>query len=134
MINPVRYVFLNRELAMSRGKIEAQAAHACELAVMMEDKESNLHRLYFRGGHHSKVVLLGRDDQHMNNIGDYLTQRGFGVVSVIDEGRTEVDSLVRTAVATEVVDKNNEHTKATFSSFELYKDLYAKTWFGKPVH
>lgn len=108
---------------MSTGKIEAQAAHACELAALGEPKDSNLHRLYFRGGHHSKVVLLGRDTQHMHAIGAYLTDRGFEFRTVFDEGRTEVEHLAFTAIATYVVDKAHAHTRATFSTFKLYKDL-----------
>lgn len=122
-VDPVRYVFLNREAQMSTGKIEAQAAHACELAALGEPKDSNLHRLYFRGGHHSKVVLLGRDHQHMQSIVAYLWARGFPTISIYDEGRTEVDHLTFTAIATYVVDKNHPHTRDAFSTFDLYKDL-----------
>lgn len=117
-----RYILVNSSLGMTGGKLGAQVGHACELALLDEDPDSNLRRLYFRGGHYAKLVLDGGDTQTMQNTLKYLEDRGFNMTTIYDEGHTEVAPISFTAMATQVVDRDHAHTAATFSSFSLYKD------------
>lgn len=133
MIRPVRYIFINKSLHMTGGKLGAQVGHACELALLDEPKDSNLHRLYFRGGHYTKVVLDGTDTSTMQNLVKYLEDRDFPVVTIYDEGHTEVDPMSFTAIATHVLDKENAHVRETFSTFSLYKETPAVIHFKKRV-
>lgn len=125
MVNPVMYLILNRGLGMSTGKTAAQAAHAAVEAYRRTPADSNLLRLWYKGGHYAKITLLGRNTEHMYNIGVYLSERDIEFAPIIDEGRTEIDALSFTAIGVPLVDKNDPHIVATFSSFELYKDEVA---------
>ena len=122
MPDPVMYIFINRGAGMSPGKIAAQAAHAAVEAYRKTPQDSNLLRLWYKGGHYKKVVLLARDTTHLLAIANYLTDRGFDNCLIIDEGHTEVDPHTMTALGVPIVDKSEPHTAATFSSFELYKE------------
>lgn len=119
------YIFINRGLGMSSGKIAAQSGHAAVEAYRISGLDA-VHDWY-RGGHYTKLVMLARDEQHIQNIQDYLTARGFKSSMIIDEGLTEVDRHVKTALGVEIVDRDNEDVRATFSSFELYKDTITAT-------
>lgn len=121
-VDPVLYVFLNRGLGMSPGKLAAQAAHAAVEAYRATPADSNLLRLWLKGLHYKKIVLLGRDENHMLSIMVYLRERGFHTVPIVDEGMTEIQPHSLTALGCPIVDKNEPHTSATFSSFSLYKD------------
>jgi peptidyl-tRNA hydrolase len=122
MIDPCMYLFVNRGLGMSPGKIAAQAGHAAVEAYRISDHESNVFRLWYRGGHYKKIVLLGRDEDHMRNIEAYLTARDIPLVTIIDEGHTEITPLSITAVGCAVLDKAHANNAAIFSTFQLYKD------------
>lgn len=133
-VDPTLYLFVNRGLGMSPGKIAAQAAHAAVEGFRATPPDSNLLRLWLKGLHYKKIVLLGRDTEHMTNIGIYLDARRFTFVPIIDEGMTEIEPHSFTAIGCALVDKNEPHTAATFSSFDLYKEVpvvpkAAKTWF-----
>lgn len=144
-VDPVMYIVLNHGLQMSTGKAAAQAAHAAVEAFRLTPSDSNLLRLWYRGGHYKKIVLLGRDTDHMYNIFTYIYERGFDIVKIIDEGRTEIPSHSLTALGVALVDKSDPHVAATFGSFELYKDSdlnlnklkrefetpHNKRWFGR---
>lgn len=114
------YIFINKELGMSAGKVGSQAAHAAVegFRISKVDKLAD----WYKGKHYMKLVMQARDGEHLQNIQDYLTARGFKSEMIIDEGLTEIDSIVKTALGVEVVDKEDPHTEATFSSFELYRD------------
>jgi peptidyl-tRNA hydrolase len=122
MVDPTMYLFLNRGLGMSPGKLAAQAAHAAVEAYRLSPEDSNLMRLWRKGLRYKKIVLLGRDTDHMRSIMDYLDARWFPHATVIDEGLTEIDPHSFTAIGCALVDKNEPHTAATFSSFSLYKE------------
>jgi peptidyl-tRNA hydrolase len=123
MIDPCLYMFINRGLGMTPGKIAAQGGHAAVEGYRITPSDSNLLRLWYRGGHYKKIVLLGKNENHMRNIEQYLTARDIGCVTIIDEGHTEIEPLSITAIGCEVLDKNHPHVAATFSTFELYKEL-----------
>ena len=121
-VEPVLYSFLNKDLRMDSGKLAAQAQHAAVEAIRATPAESNLLRLWYKGLHYRKVVLEGRDTQHMYAILLYLEARGFNGIPIFDEGLTDVDPHSFTAIGVPLVNKNEPHTQATFSSFKLYRD------------
>ena len=120
MSNCVMYIFINKGLGMSAGKLGSQSAHAAIEAFRISKVDKLTE--WYKGKHYAKLVMQARDENHLQNIQDYLTARGFRSEMIIDEGLTEVDSIVKTALGVEVVDKEDPHTEATFSSFELYRD------------
>jgi len=120
-INAVMYLFLNRDLHMSTGKAAAQVAHAAVQAYKLSKPE--LIQAWENGLHYTKLVMLARDFEHLSLIQSYLDRRGFKTELIIDEGMTEVDAHVATALGVEIVDKNDPHVKATFETFSLYRDL-----------
>lgn len=118
-MNAVMYIIANRGLNMSPGKLAAQVAHAAVEAYRMSKPE--MVQVWYRGNHHTKIVLSADDEQAMSNMEHYLKERGFKVYQVIDEGRTEIKSFSRTAIGVEIVDKDALHVIATFSSMKTYK-------------
>lgn len=129
-MDPTMYLIVNRGLGMSPGKIAAQAAHAAVEGFRLTPPDSNLLRLWYRSGHYKKIVLLGKDEAHMRNAYDYLTDRDIAVAKIIDEGRTEIESLSLTALGCELVDKHDPHIAGIFEAFELYKEE-APPYFSK---
>ena len=125
-MRPVLYMFVNKSLGMSGGKIAAQAAQAAVGATSISDKKL-LDDWWGLGGHHTTYVLEARDEEHIYNIERYLEDRGFDSFVMIDEGMTEVDNLTATALAVEIVDKDDPHVAATFMSFKLYRDTVRVT-------
>jgi peptidyl-tRNA hydrolase len=107
---------------MSPGKIAAQAAHAAVEGFRLTPPDSNLLRLWYRSGHYKKIVLLGKNESHMRNAYDYVTDRDIAAAKIIDEGRTEIESLSLTAIGCELVDKHDPHIAGIFEAFELYKE------------
>ena len=120
-MNPVMYIVANRGLKMSPGKLAAQVAHAAVEAYRLSDQK--MIDRWYRGGHHTKIVLGVDDELAMINADQYLRARGFQVAEIIDEGRTEIKPFSRTALGVAIVDKDNPHTAATFESFKTYKPL-----------
>jgi PTH2 family peptidyl-tRNA hydrolase len=115
------YLILNKDAKMSTGKAAAQAAHAA-VEAYIATPESNLKRVWHRGGHYTKIVLQAKDAHELQTMRDYIHLRGFGSVKIIDEGRTEVDPFTFTALGCCIVDKDNAHVAATFGEFSLYRD------------
>lgn len=140
-MNPVMYIVLNQGAGMSTGKAAAQAAHAAVEGYRMsvesnpsnpgQFQESNLIRQWYKGGHYTKIVLSARDAADLVIKQVYLDERGFKTYLIVDEGRTELDPFTPTALAVELVDKDNPHVQATFSSFSLYRDP-SESPFTKP--
>lgn len=118
------YIFVNRGLGMSSGKIAAQAAHAAVEAYRASEalEEFELIDAWVSGGHYTKIVLGADDSTQLLTIDRYLTDRGFDTSLIIDEGRTEIEPMSPTALGVEIVDKDDPHVSDTFSHFKLYKD------------
>jgi peptidyl-tRNA hydrolase len=124
------YIFVNKGLRMSPGKIAAQAGHAALEAGLlsngyglpMTDERGRLWDAWREGLHYAKYVMEARDRDHLLDIERYLKDRGFNTALIIDEGHTEIDPIVPTALGVALVDKDDPHTAATFSSFKLYKE------------
>lgn len=141
-MNPVRYIFINRGLKMTPGKIAAQAAHAEMLAmedffrrhhndeariesgrlVIDTDDEGRLYNEWIGSGHYTKLVMLAEDSEHLHTIERYLRERGYKTYLVIDEGRTEIARHSPTAMAVELVDKDEERVQQHFGEFRTYKE------------
>lgn len=132
-MQPGMYIFVNKGLGMSTGKVAAQVAHAAveayRLSLVVPPAEpdhvrvhSNLVNQWYKGGHYAKYVMECRDRDHLVDTDKYLRARGFRTVLVIDEGHTEVQPIVPTAIGVEIVDRDDAHVRATFSSFDLYRD------------
>ena len=115
MESPCIYIWINKSLGMSAGKIAAQAAHAAML-VQKEDKDW--------GEHPQRTILVceARDSEHMRNIQDYLGERNYLTQYVIDEGINEIEPMSFTAMSSEVVDRSDEEAQKVFGQFKLYRD------------
>lgn len=120
MSRPVIYIFLNKELNMTVGKASAQAAHAAAMSVINSPQESVSR--WEDAVHRTVIVLEARNNEHLKNISEYLEQRRLHVLKIIDEGANEVDPHTWTALATQILEKENEHVEQTFSTFKLYRD------------
>jgi peptidyl-tRNA hydrolase len=129
------YIFLNAGAGMSTGKAAAQAAHAAVEAYRLScppapDRpeqmgyfvQSGIVNRWYQGGHYKKIVLRADDEQHLHTIQRYLEDRGFKTKLIVDEGMTEVRPHTATALGVEVVNKDDGHTAATFSTFDLFRD------------
>lgn len=119
-MDPCMYIFVNRDLGMSAGKVGAQAAHAGVEAFRIS--EESLVNQWYMGGHYKKLVMLARDTEHLLIIERYLNERGLKTKLIIDEGMTEIPAHTATALGVEIVDKDSGHVKATFESFKLYRE------------
>lgn len=119
-MNPIIYIFLNKGLHMSVGKAAAQAAHA--MAISMVNSSPKLQKEWQDAIHKTVIVLEARDEGHMRNIRDYLSQRNIALAYVIDEGVNEIDPHVYTAMSTPVLPKDDEDVRAAMSTFKLYRD------------
>lgn len=114
------YIFVNKGLQMSSGKVASQAAHAAVEAYRVSKPE--LIKEWYKGGHYAKLVMQAKNATQLFQIERYIQDRGFKTAMIIDEGLTEIDPHTATALGVEIVDKDDPHTLATFSTFELYKD------------
>ena len=112
------YIFINKGLGMSPGKMAAQAAHAAVEAFVISDVDkAKAWRLPEM--HYTKLVMEARNEKHLDTIQKYLGDRGIKTARIIDEGLTELAPHQVTALGVEVVDK--EEIGDTFVSFKLYK-------------
>lgn len=125
---------------MSPGKIAAQAAHAETLAMHdyfvtlnrvheldPEDlqwarAQEQLYSVWFGYGHYTKYVMKSNDSTQMFTQERYIKDRGFKTYMVVDEGHTEETHMVPTAMAVELIDKDDERSAEAFSNFRLYKE------------
>lgn len=119
---------------MSSGKCAAQAAHAEMLAMhdYLKTPQDNdlgwvteqdgLFGKWFEDGHYAKYVMRASDSVQMFTIKHYLEAREFKCYLVVDEGHTEETYMVPTAMAVELIDKDNERTASIFGEFRMYKD------------
>jgi peptidyl-tRNA hydrolase len=120
MAKPVMYIFVNKGLGMSTGKVGAQVGHGAIGAYKLS--RPDITAKWEEGGHTTKLVMQARDTEHLLTIERYLNDRGFATHLVIDEGRTEIAPFTPTVLGVEIVDKSDPHTLASFESFETYKD------------
>lgn len=98
---------------MSVGKAAAQAAHA---AAMVDTSNWPVHPV------RTIIVLEARDEEHMNNIRRYLSERRIDLGTIVDEGANEIQPMSTTAMYSCVLDKNDEDIQKIMSQFKLYRD------------
>lgn len=133
MDNPTLYIFINKSLNMSTGKVASQAAHAAAYSMAQNHQEDN--DLWLLNIEKSVIILEARDENHIRNIKDYLRQRGVNSEYIIDEGANEVQPQTITALAVTYMDKN-EASKQLMGKFKLYEswnDEYLRG-FAAPMH
>lgn len=118
MDNPTLYIFINKSLNMSTGKVASQAAHAAAYSMAQNHQEDN--DLWLLNIEKTVIILEARDENHIRNIKDYLRQRGVNSEYIIDEGMNEVPPQTITALATTYMDKN-EASKQLMGKFKLYE-------------
>ena len=115
--NPVMYIFINKGLNLSPGKMAAQASHA---AVKASDgSDPKMREDWNKFGFYTKLIMEARDAEHIKTIERYLNERGIKTFIIIDEGRTEIKAHQITALGVEVVDKNK--VGEIFQEFSLFK-------------
>lgn len=114
------YIFANRGLGMSPGKLAAQVAHGAVEAFLVSDP--GLVAAWRLGGHYTKLVMLAEDTEQLQTIKTYIEARGFETQLIIDEGRTEIKAFSPTALGVEIVDKDDPHVAATFATFKTYRE------------
>jgi peptidyl-tRNA hydrolase len=116
-MKPGMYIFINKGLGMSPGKIAAQAGHAAVEATLLShpalvedghfhgnDKIEALWRAWREGLHYVKYVMEARDAEHLLLIERYLNDRRFTATQlIIDEGRTEIAPNSATALGVALV-------------------------------
>lgn len=120
IINPIMYIFINKGLGMSSGKIASQAAHA---AIMGTINAGEAHGIDWENAPHRTVIILeANSDLEMRNIREYLEQRDIKTSMIIDEGINEIAPHSITALATSILDKDDEEVKTKLSSFKLFRD------------
>jgi peptidyl-tRNA hydrolase len=126
MTNPVMYIFINKSLQMSAGKIGSQCAQVAVGSYLQSDEDLRT-EWWFAGGHHTTLTLEARDETHIIKIERYLLDRGIKCFAMIDEGMTEIPEHTITCLAAYIVNKDDEHILKTFQSFKLYKDTIRAT-------
>jgi len=115
--NPVMYIFVNKSLGMSPGKLMSQSCHAACNALRMSGE--GLISDWYEFGFYTKLIMEARDELHLKNIQKYLKDRGIESSLIIDEGRTEIPKHSVTALGVEIIDKNV--LGPIFKEFKLYK-------------
>lgn len=132
MLRPALYLFVNKGLRMSAGKIAAQVAQAVTGTLMATDPPKVVEWWRGPGHHHAVYVMEARDTEHIGYIERYLNDRGYTTYLMIDEGMTEIDPITPTVLGVEIVDKEDEDVAATFSIFKLYKEPRPVDMSGGP--
>lgn len=126
-MNVVQYIIANQGVGMSPGKLAAQVAHASvkgyelTLGTVSPVRDDKTIAAWNDTGH-AKIVLSARDTEHLLTTERYLIERGHRVALIVDEGRTEVPPLTPTALGVELLDKDDEYIKFSFSTFKTYRE------------
>lgn len=122
-MNPVMYLFANKGINLSPGKLAAQISHAACLS--QRGSKPEMVEAWYQYGFYTKLVMEAADAEHLKTIERYLNERGIKTFIVIDEGRTEIRKHTVTALGCEVVDKNV--LGPVFAEFDLYKPEFTVT-------
>ena len=122
---PFVYVFANKGLHMSGGKLSAQVAHAVMIAAANQSKEA--FSKWTSSMHRTIIILEADDEVHMRNIHRYLSERGFNMSLIIDEGLNEIRPFTVTALASEILNRHDPNVADAFGEFKLYSDLVKVT-------
>lgn len=126
-MKPALYLFVNKGLGMSTGKVSAQVAQATVGTMLVSDEDILTKWWEGPGQHHAVYVMQAEDNEHIYTIERYLNARGFKTFVMIDEGMTEIRPHTPTVLGVEVVDKEDENVEASFMAFKLYRDTKPQT-------
>jgi PTH2 family peptidyl-tRNA hydrolase len=110
------YIFINKGLGMSPGKMAVQAGHAVVYSLIMTPREvyqSWLDNLQI------KIILEAANELELDEIKNYLDSQGLRTKEVHDAGKTELPPNSYTALAIQIVDK--EVNKDIFKRYKSYK-------------
>ena len=124
MVKPVIYVFINKSLHMSSGKVGAQVGHAVAMSIIEGPKVSA--KIWNEADHRYMIILEAKDDDHMTRIQQYLFERGLYTTEIFDEGSNEVEPVSLTAMATNILIRE-DRIKEIFGIFKLYRDTVKVT-------
>lgn len=113
------YVFINKGLGMSSGKMAAQAVHAGIEAYRISEPKKI--KQWYKYKFYPVYVLEAKDAEHLKDIKDYLHERDIKSSLIIDEPMTELDRHTPTALGVELVDK--DEVGEIFQMFKLYKEV-----------
>jgi len=114
-MEPVMYIFLNKGMKMSKGKVAVQAAHSACKAMLISKPEILMD---WDTGSHVKIMLEALSEKHIYATQEYLKTKNINSVVIADEGRTEVEAGSVTALGVEILDR--EACKEIMSNFKLY--------------
>lgn len=126
-----QYVFIPKSLKMSVGKAASQVAHATFMALEKQS-EKTIHAWFDRyeiGKNQIEIwkdsgmcviVLEAKNPEHLMQISKYFEQWNITHHLYIDEGYTEVLPMTATALATEILDDEDELIKGMLKNFKLY--------------
>lgn len=124
-MKPVQYIFLNKGLGMSPGKLAAQAGHAAVEGFRLSHNPSpgSYERIetWLNAGF-TKLAMEAESEVQLLIIQRYIEDAGYRTKLIIDEGRTEIRPHTATALAVELVDKDDPHVQLVFGNFRLYRD------------
>jgi len=112
------YVFINKGLHMSAGKIAAQATHAGIESYRISDAKKI--KSWYEHKFYPVYVMEAEDEQALYDVSQYLAGRDIKSSMIIDEPVTELSRHTPTALGVELVDR--EKVGEIFSMFKLYKD------------
>ena len=112
----VMYIFVNKSLGMSAGKMAVQVGHAVVYALDISTLDV-VHE--WRNNMQIKVVLEAKDETELKQIESELGNVGILTREVHDAGLTEIAPDSFTALAVQIVDK--EKHKETFREYKTYK-------------
>jgi len=114
-MEPVMYIFLNKGIKMSKGKVAVQAAHAAVLSYQISKEDA---KKKWNENNYTKIMLEALNEKHIEKISEYLQQNYIKTTYVYDIGRTEVKPNTLTALGIEIIDE--EHQKEKLKVFKLY--------------
>jgi len=109
------YIFLNKGIKMSKGKIAVQAAHAAILAYQISKEDI---KKKWDETSYVKIMLEALGEKHIYATKEYLKSKEINSVVIADEGRTEVEPGSVTALGIEILDR--EKYKEILGGFKLY--------------
>lgn len=111
-----QYVFVPKSLKMSPGKIASQVAHATLLALENQFYSEDYENWKTQGM--CVIVLQCKDLQHLEYTREYMKTWKIHHHLYIDEGNTETQAMMPTALATGIL---TEEQQQLFQNFKMFK-------------
>ena len=125
-----QYIIIPKKPKMSSGKIASQAVHASFMAIeSQQNNNKNAKKIIqqWKNEGQTVIVLECKDQLQLLSAAKYLEQWDISHHLYIDEGHTEVDALVPTALASGILP---ESLFWLFSQYNLYGSKKSKNYFS----